>query len=298
MQFLELSPVLFLFLLQSLSEVSLLLTELFLKMGHSLLVFLLLIFHLLLVPLDACIIPVCLHLVEFPKLHLLLLKQVLGSLQFFSVPLLLLCQMLSMLGVEVLQFLVLLISFFLVRVFLIFLLLDPLLLPIRLLILHICNRLLCLHHFALMLCVKLISLIQVLLLKLCFFLLFLIHLVLLLFYGLGQVFLIFLLCLCVFLDALGILIQFCLQLFALGLTFPDQFLVFGYVLLQIVEHLKLLVEGNQGVEFVLRLDIFFLAEELQFCSFLLFEQGLRETLSDNFLSDTTGEGIFKRVASC
>jgi len=53
-----------------------------------------------------------------------------------------------------------------------------------------------------------------------------------------------------------------LELFASCFAITDELLVLGHVLLEVVEHLKFLVEGNQSVQLVLQLDILLLEREL------------------------------------
>ena len=67
----------------------------------------------------------------------------------------------------------------------------------------------------------------------------------------------------VLLDLLRQLEQFVLEFLAGTLTVPDHLLILSYVLLQVIEHLKFLIEGNQCVQFVLKLDLLFLQCQLK-----------------------------------
>lgn len=63
--------------------------------------------------------------------------------------------------------------------------------------------------------------------------------------------------LCVFLDLLGGVGQDSLQLLSCCLALTNELLVLSDVILQVVEHLELLVKGNQCVQLVFKLDFLF-----------------------------------------
>ena len=65
-----------------------------------------------------------------------------------------------------------------------------------------------------------------------------------------------------------------LKLLPVVLAVVDDGHVLRLVLLKIVEHLKFLVQGNQGVQSVLELDILFFECKLQLSIALLVKQGL------------------------
>ena len=244
---------------------------------------LLLTLHLLLMAVDRGVVPVLLLFVELSELDLLLLELVLSMLQLLPVPLFLGSQILPVLLIQILQLLVPLVPVLFVLGFSVLFLLDPLLFPLCMLILDVCHCLLGLHHLALVLGIELVSFVEMLLLKLCPLLLLLIHLGLLLLDGGRQVFLVLLFCLSVFFDASRVLVELGLELFTLLLALSDQLLVLGDVLFQIIENLEFLIEGDQSVELVLRLDIFFFAQELELCRLPLLEETCSEALGDDLL---------------
>ena len=62
----------------------------------------------------------------------------------------------------------------------------------------------------------------------------------------------------VFLELLGDPCDLVLQFLAGSLTVSNELLILCYVPLQVIEHLELLVEGDQGVKLVLQLDLLLL----------------------------------------
>ena len=77
-----------------------------------------------------------------------------------------------------------------------------------------------------------------------------------------ETFLEFFLHLCVFLELLGRCSDRDLQFFAGILALADEGLVLSDIFLEVVKDLQLLIESNQGVQFVLKLNLFFLQEQL------------------------------------
>ena len=75
--------------------------------------------------------------------------------------------------------------------------------------------------------------------------------------------LIFFLQLGVLLECLSCLSELFLQLLAGMLPFTHKSLVFGDILLQIVEDLQFLVEGNQSIQFVFKLNLLLLESQLE-----------------------------------
>lgn len=91
----------------------------------------------------------------------------------------------------------------------------------------------------------------------------------------------------VLLDATGRLCDDHLELFAGVLRLLDVVLVLGHVLLQVVEDLEFLVEGNQGVELVLELLFLFLEQELKVGHATLLQHRVCEALA---LAAVVGHG--------
>jgi len=83
--------------------------------------------------------------------------------------------------------------------------------------------------------------------------------------------LVLLLQLSIFLHLLSHLDQLGLQGLSGGLAVAHELLVLGHVLLQVVEDLELLVERDQGVQFVLQLYLFLLQSDLQLVFLALIE---------------------------
>jgi len=69
-----------------------------------------------------------------------------------------------------------------------------------------------------------------------------------------------------------------LKLLASIFAIADELLVFGDVLLEVVEHLKFLVESDQRVKLVLQLNFLLLKRELELVLLSLVEHSLREAL--------------------
>ena len=80
---------------------------------------------------------------------------------------------------------------------------------------------------------------------------------------LEQAVLIFLLQLGVLLDLLRDLHNLGLELLSDSLAIADELLVFSDIFLQIIENLQLLVQCDQSVQLVLKLDFLFLERELK-----------------------------------
>ena len=88
--------------------------------------------------------------------------------------------------------------------------------------------------------------------------------------------LILLLHLCVLPDLLADLSDLDLELLSDRLTVLEQLLVLSDVSLQIIEDLQFLIEGDQGVQFVLKLDFLLLECELQLVLLTLVKQRVGE----------------------
>ena len=73
-----------------------------------------------------------------------------------------------------------------------------------------------------------------------------------------QAVLVLLLHLSIFLDLLGDMCYLGLELLMGSLTISHELLILCYVPLQVIEHLELLVEGDQSVKLVLQLDLLLL----------------------------------------
>ena len=73
-----------------------------------------------------------------------------------------------------------------------------------------------------------------------------------------------------------------LELLTGGLAIPDKLLVLSDVLLEIIEDLEFLVEGDQGVKLVLELDLLLLKGELHLVFLTLVKHRLCEVLHGNF----------------
>ena len=86
----------------------------------------------------------------------------------------------------------------------------------------------------------------------------------------------------VLLDLLGDLGDLNLELLTGGLAISHKLLVLGDILLEIIEDLKFLVEGDQGVELVLELDLLLLEGKLELVLLALVKHRLREVLHGDF----------------
>ena len=107
--------------------------------------------------------------------------------------------------------------------------------------------------------------------------------------------LILLLHLCVLLDLLADLRDLDLELLSDRLTILEQLLVLSYVSLQIVEHLQFLIEGDQGVQFVLKLDFLLLECELQLVLLSLVKQSIgKPSLSNRSRHSCLGDFLGAR----
>ena len=84
------------------------------------------------------------------------------------------------------------------------------------------------------------------------------------------------------LQLLGDLDDLNLELLTGGLAIPDKLLVLSDVLLKIIEDLEFLVEGDQGVELVLELDLLLLEGKLELVLLALVKHRLREVLHGDF----------------
>ena len=70
-----------------------------------------------------------------------------------------------------------------------------------------------------------------------------------------------------------------LQLLSSSFTVSHHSLVLSDILLQVIENLEFLVEGNQSVQLVLKLDLFLLKSQLELIMGTLIEHCLSESLS-------------------
>ena len=110
-----------------------------------------------------------------------------------------------------------------------------------------------------------------------------------------QTALILLLHLRVLLDLLADLCDLDLELLSDRLAVLEQLLVLGDVSLQIVEDLQFLIEGDQGVQFVLKLDFLLLECELQLVLLTLVKQSIgKPSLSNRSRHSCLGDFLGAR----
>ena len=95
-------------------------------------------------------------------------------------------------------------------------------------------------------------------------------------YLLEQAVLVLLLHLSIFLDLLGDLCNLGLELLTGGLTISHELLILCNVPLQVIEHLELLIESNQGVQLVLELNLLLLERKLELIFIALVEHSRGE----------------------
>ena len=90
----------------------------------------------------------------------------------------------------------------------------------------------------------------------------------------------------VLLNLLGELEQLLLELFARLLAVPYKLHVLCHVLLQVIEDLQFLIEGDQRVQFVLKLDLLLFEGQLQLVFVALVEHLSREGASSDSFGDS------------
>ena len=91
---------------------------------------------------------------------------------------------------------------------------------------------------------------------------------------------------------LGDLQKFLLKFFARRLAVSHHLLVLSNVFLQVIENLEFFVEGDQRVEFVLKLNLFLLQGQLDLVMITLVEHGLGESLGGGCGSHRLGDSSF------
>jgi len=92
-----------------------------------------------------------------------------------------------------------------------------------------------------------------------------------------------------------------LKLLSGGLAITNELLVLSDILLKVVEDLQFLIEGDQRVQFVLKLDFLLFEGELELIFLALVEHRLseaarrdsRDSLSDSLLGTSAGSGSFR-----
>ena len=99
-----------------------------------------------------------------------------------------------------------------------------------------------------------------------------------------QAVLVLLLHLGVFLDLLSDSCNVGLELLTGSLTVSHELLILSHVFLQVVEHLKLLIKSDQGVQLVLQLNLFLLERQLELIFVTLVQHGRGKFARDCGLS--------------
>ena len=95
----------------------------------------------------------------------------------------------------------------------------------------------------------------------------------------------------VLLKRLSRLSEFFLQLFASMLTFTNECLIFCDVLLQIVEDLQLVIQGDESIQFVFKLNLLLLESQLERVFIPLVEHRCCICPSHSFCRGSGGGGL-------
>ncbi len=88
-----------------------------------------------------------------------------------------------------------------------------------------------------------------------------------------------------------------LELLTSSFTVSHHSLILSDILLQVIENLEFLVKGDQSVQFVLKLDFFFLKSQLELVMGTLIEHCLCESLGCHSGGDRAADGVLARASA-